>query len=445
MKERVRWEGLLLIIFALFLFSGDKAWGADSTTLFPDFAQGDTVVTKDGAWNFWYSAGDYAQGQRTLIQATTIRSVSYHMVVALNLILDETANLSMFLNGTNIGQFQLRGIDTIKDVTIILDTPITASQFTIKLLLTNTLTEGAFWLSPDAPGTLTLSSSINAGTIAGTVTEGGAANAAPGDPIDGATVTATNANGDQKTTLTEADGSYMLENLTPGNWIVQASMEGYRKGIPTPAEVVDGETTTLNLTLPAPVLPGSIFGTVTEGGAAAKAAGDPISNATVTATNVINGEKGSAVTDENGAYEIADLSPGVWTVMATKAGYKSNTPMPTGVTPGQDTTRNLTMKPLPITTGSISGTVTNANSTGPLDGATVTAKNLQTGDTVETTTEADGTYEFPDIAKGLYMVRATMTGYKGSTPQVASVTPGGEVTLDFGLTPKPAVKARGRK
>jgi len=198
MRERFRWEGLLLLLFALFVFSGEKAWAADSTTPFPDPDQGDTVVTADGAWGFWRTTGDHAQGQRTLDQATTIKSVSYHMEVSLNLLLGETANLSMFLNGTEIGQFDLKTVDMEKDVSFVLDAPITASQFNIELRLTNTLTGLGFYLSPDDPGSITLSSTADAGTIEGTVTEKGASNAAPGDPIAGATVTATNKDGGQK-------------------------------------------------------------------------------------------------------------------------------------------------------------------------------------------------------------------------------------------------------
>jgi len=156
--------------------------------------------------------------------------------------------------------------------------------------------------------------------------------------------------------------------------MVQANKTGYKEGIPMPAVVLTEQTTVKDLALtPVPDRTGAIIGTVTDATTT-----DPIKGAKVTATNLLNGEEGSATTGDDGTYEISDLGAGVWSVMATKAGYKDSIAMPTVVVPGQDTTRDLTMKPIPPTTGSLSGTVTDAITTDPIEGATVTAQNLKT-------------------------------------------------------------------
>ncbi|MGI8412532.1 MAG: TonB-dependent receptor [Solirubrobacteraceae bacterium] len=87
------------------------------------------------------------------------------------------------------------------------------------------------------------SAQAQTGRITGTVRD------AHGDPLSGATVTATNrTTGDARGELTEADGRYTID-LPAGGYAVTASMFGFRSPAPANVQVSAGATASLDLTL----------------------------------------------------------------------------------------------------------------------------------------------------------------------------------------------------
>ena len=82
----------------------------------------------------------------------------------------------------------------------------------------------------------------------------------------------------------------------------------------------------------------------------------------------------------------------------------------------------------PIAMGSIHGTVTDASSAAPIQGAVVTAG------TRSTTTDANGNYSFPNVPTGTYSMTAAHSGYGTGTASGVAVTSGGTTTRDFALT-----------
>ena len=60
--------------------------------------------------------------------------------------------------------------------------------------------------------------------------------------------------------------------------------------------------------------------------------------------------------------------------------------------------------------GSVLGTVRDATG-GVIQGAKITLTNLETGITATTTTDANGSYEFPAVKIGLYKVTAEQPGF----------------------------------
>jgi hypothetical protein len=82
-------------------------------------------------------------------------------------------------------------------------------------------------------------------------------------------------------------------------------------------------------------------------------------------------------------------------------------------------------------TGALSGTVTDPSG-GVIVGATVTARNLATGQTRTTTTNSTGSYEFSLLSPGNYSVRFEAAGFK--TVDVSSVT--------IGVTETPTLNRR---
>ena len=164
---------------------------------------------------------------------------------------------------------------------------------------------------------------------------------------------------------------------------------------------------------------GSIAGGVTD-----TSTGLPISGATVSA---VGPETHSTTTAADGTYTLADIEVGTYSVTASATGYQDQTKS-AKVTKGKTTTLDFDLTPLP-TTGTISGTVTDADTTEPIEGATVTANG------VSTSTNAEGYYEI-EIEAGTYDVTAEASGYISDT-KPATVTVGETTTVDFALEPVP--------
>ncbi|MDL2717185.1 MAG: TonB-dependent receptor [Acidobacteriota bacterium] len=82
--------------------------------------------------------------------------------------------------------------------------------------------------------------------------------------------------------------------------------------------------------------------------------------------------------------------------------------------------------------GSISGTVADASG-GPLPGASVTAKNAQTGAARTAVSNTAGAFNFPLLSVGLYSVTVDLSGFGSATKSGIELNVGGDVTLKFAL------------
>src|SRR6516164_8267374 len=83
-----------------------------------------------------------------------------------------------------------------------------------------------------------------------------------------------------------------------------------------------------------------------------------------------------------------------------------------------------------ITTGSIAGTVTDAQG-GVLPGATVTATHVDTGTAYETVTNAEGHFSIINVRVGRYTIAAAMSGFKDLKEENVAVQLGAERSVDF--------------
>jgi hypothetical protein len=141
---------------------------------------------------------------------------------------------------------------------------------------------------------------------------------------------------------------------------------------------------------------------------------------------------GTTTTDATGTYTLASVTPGTYSVSASKSGYVTGTNTGVAVTAGNTTTSNFSLNPVPPTTGSITGHVTNSVTQAAISGATVT---LSTGPS--TTTDAAGAYTFSSLAPANYDVTASKSGYVSATNTGVAVTAGNATTSDFALNPVP--------
>ena len=85
-----------------------------------------------------------------------------------------------------------------------------------------------------------------------------------------------------------------------------------------------------------------------------------------------------------------------------------------------------------VSTATIQGKVSDA--TGVLPGATVTAREVQSGFSDEATTAGDGTFTLAGLRPGKYQITVAVSQYKPEAKTV-EVLVGQTVTLNFRITP----------
>lgn len=154
------------------------------------------------------------------------------------------------------------------------------------------------------------------GSIAGTVVD-----ASDRAPIAGATVQLVPVPYDGRTVIrveTDAAGAYAARGLIPGGWQLHPAKDGYLAGAITAVHVEAEGTSTQALQLD----PGETFaGTVID------EAGAPVPRALVVITGVpTHGARTagrSIETDDDGTFRLSGFPPGVYTVTAALAGYRT--------------------------------------------------------------------------------------------------------------------------
>jgi len=186
-----------------------------------------------------------------------------------------------------------------------------------------------------------------------------------------------------------------------------------------PVTVSVGQLTSNGVTFTA-VTTGTLSGTVTS-----SADGSAISGATVQALQN-GGVKTSTTTAANGTYSLAGLAAGKYDLKASASSFGTALQNSVAVTAGQTATANFSLT-APAT---ISGTVTQADGTTPLSGATV---QVYVGSAAgsSATTNSTGSYSIAGLSTGAYTVQGSASGY---VTQSQSVTLSGSgATSNFAL------------
>lgn len=263
------------------------------------------------------------------------------------------------------------------------------------------------------------------GSVSGVVTNDS------GDTLPGVIVRALDGSGGWggwgNSDFTDIDGMYLIDDLAPGTYEIRAFRFGYEP-MTAMVDVVDGVDTVQDFTLSAPTF-GTVAGTVTDG-----ATGLPIENARVRVIGggFFGGFFGNFdMTDANGEYTIDDVRTGDREARFTKQGYFTQTTTVT-ITDSATTTADAALDPLSY--GSISGTVTDAATSTPIEGAFVIVRGSGGffGGWNFTVTDAAGTYSFDDLVTGDREVRVFSQGYF-SQMETVTVTDGANTVADFAL------------
>lgn len=256
------------------------------------------------------------------------------------------------------------------------------------------------------------------GTISGTVTD-----AITTNPIVGAKVLVFSGQTFMAIGVTDVNGNYAIPNLEPGEYTVIASAGANYQNASQGTTVVSSTTTTVDFALQPN--PGIIAGTVKN-----EANGNPIPGATIFILSNFTVIE-TALTDANGNYSIIDLAPGNYTVVANAPNF-SLAVVGAVVTANNTTIVNFALKADP---GKIFGTVKDASTTNPIPGATIEVRNSFV--IVATAlTDANGNYNFPNLAPDTYTVTAAAPGYQRKI-QVATVNTNQVTIVNFSLNVNP--------
>jgi len=220
---------------------------------------------------------------------------------------------------------------------------------------------------------------------------------------------------------TDYSGMYVIDaTLSTGSYVVVASKAGYVSQTKANIAVTSGGTTYVNFSLDRVCLTGQVrqAGTTTN-----------IAGATVAAylDDVL---KATAATNASGIYEIAGLTTGSYTVVASKAGYVRQSKPSIWVNSAGTTYLNFGL----AVSGKLKGQVKNKVSGAPIIGAIVVARKDGVIRATATTVAPWGIYEMnSDLAAGTYVVGASKTGYLGQTRKDIPVTAGATTYVNFGL------------
>jgi uncharacterized protein YfaS (alpha-2-macroglobulin family) len=167
--------------------------------------------------------------------------------------------------------------------------------------------------------------------------------------------------------------------------------------------------------------------------------GEPISGATVTLTDVRGEVVGAAVTGPDGAYVLADLYPGEYTLTATAEGAR-----PIARAVAVEGVGSHRVDVLLQSNATITGTVRAARSGLPIADASVTLMDGYGDVAASTVTGEDGRYEFGDLLPGAYTL--TASGYAPVASRVDLVGAGvnRDIVLGDAVTATPvAVSSSG--
>lgn len=225
------------------------------------------------------------------------------------------------------------------------------------------------------------------------------------------------------TTVTDSDGYYFINDLVEGSQYYMRVFHPTYEGISSFVDLAIGRTTPRSLVLK--VEPSTISGTVKD------VSGDAIAGASVKAFSQ-SALRFSVFTDENGAFSVESLSPGIYTLTADAQSYQTSHTTVTTTT-GSESTTAFTLAASP---GTVVGRVTRTVGGANIRNAIVT---IFDGDRVLGTglTNASGIYTIRNLPAGTFTVFVREESFQSSST-TTTVTAGQTTTgVDFSLDASP--------
>jgi len=213
--------------------------------------------------------------------------------------------------------------------------------------------------------------------------------------------------------VTNGNGRYRIEGLTPGDHTLTPTLAGY--GFAPPSRTVTVSNTDVDdIDFAATLLVYAVSGTITLDG-------QPLAGVTVA-----DGNGHSDVTNGNGRYRIEGLAPGDHTLTPTLAGY-SFAPASRTVTVGTADVDDIDFAAT-LLTYAVNGTIT-------LDGQPLAGVTVSDGNGHTAVTDDQGGYTLAGLPPGDYSLTPWLDGYtfEPATAQV-SIT-NGDIVQNFSAQP----------
>jgi hypothetical protein len=213
---------------------------------------------------------------------------------------------------------------------------------------------------------------------------------------------------------TEPNGFYKLDDISPGNYTVTASKQGYSDSVVSGINVTNNSDI-INVNFSIVGLPAKLYGTVT---------------AIITAGSVllygalveIIGTVFNDTTGTQGNYEILCNQFGTFSVRASAPGYIDNVTYGVAIGRGESVNLEIVLTPKP---GQLTGTVRADDTHEPLSGFRVTISGPGQRETV---TNDQGQYVFAGLAPGNYTI--TVVSPNGTSRYSPHVASGIEITSE---------------
>ena len=259
-----------------------------------------------------------------------------------------------------------------------------------------------------------------AGALTGRVTDTG------GNGVSSAQIVITNgANMVVAVGMSAPDGSYLIQDLNPGQYAVGFSATNYQPASVSAVLINSNATTTLNESLVPVPTTGTIFGYLRD------SIGNALSGVSVTITDSTNAIQYQGT--YSGSYSAPNLPVSTYSVSFSAPGYLTQTVPNVFLSAGASIEVDSALQLIPD--GTIAGLVSTPAVKGvtPLAGVSVSVADLSNNPIGSTTTAADGSFSVSNVPQGMYVVTFTLSGYQTVT-QAASVTAGSTTDLKVSMT-----------
>ncbi|MBY0090740.1 carboxypeptidase regulatory-like domain-containing protein [Priestia aryabhattai] len=248
-----------------------------------------------------------------------------------------------------------------------------------------------------------------------------------GDTVSGAVINVrTNGGAVIGTGISDQNGLYTVTNLAPGGYIVTATAPNLQTA-GQGATIQSNQMTTLNFTLA--FSPVTITGTILNQQTGETIAGAQIQVRVLDANGAV---VANVLANEQGVFEVPQLTPGTYTIVATAPNFQTNfasVNVPSGSQP------NIQI-PLTPNPGFITGQVVNTVTGDPIGGAAISVVDQNNIQLQTSLTDSQGNYTIEGLPPGSYNIVVSATDFQSNIGG-ASVLANTTTTVNIALSPSP--------